>query len=191
MKKIAVLLMTLILLCSIPMTVYADSVRIDTDVPASHSVMVDVTGGTVKADGVVCKDQIAVERQKSQLYELVPEKGYQLDKLYYNGQDVTSLVKDNQFVADPIHADGVLKVLFKRIAEKSTHPSEQSSGTTPGHTPETKKDTEIGTDGGQGYSESQSVKTGDTAAVDLGIWLIFLCLALAVIISQSKRKVVS
>ena len=71
------------------------------------------------ADNKVCGDTVLIERQKEQTYWIIPDEGKELDKLYYNGEDVTSQMAGSTFTAPALIGDATLKAVFED-AEAST-----------------------------------------------------------------------
>lgn len=112
MKRILSMLFALLLVWSMTVTASADETVVKTYVPKSHTVTVEVSGGSVLADGKICGDTVAVERQKAQTWWIVPDEGKTLSKLYYNGQDVTGQMKGGAFTAPPLREDADLKAEF-------------------------------------------------------------------------------
>ena len=115
-RLIMPLAVLLILVVFSGLPVSAEEVRVFTRVPDSHEVEISVIGdGYVETDGSRFKNGIlTVPRQKSQKYVFSPEYGYELKKLYYNGKDVTALVREGSFIADRLTSDGKITVIFGR-----------------------------------------------------------------------------
>lgn len=113
MKKLTALLTAILLLCGMSTAAFAKEVTIRTTVPKYHTVTIVAKGGSVAADGTVCGQTVQVERQKVQNWWLLPEGGKVLDKVYYNGEDVTAQVAAGVFTAPALVADAILEVIFK------------------------------------------------------------------------------
>ncbi len=113
MKRISFMLFALLLVWSMTVTAFAaNEAVIKTSVPETHTVTVEVSGGSVLADGKVCVGTVEVERQKEQTWWIVPDGGKVLSRLYYNGQDVTDQVKGGTFTAPPLRGNANLKAEF-------------------------------------------------------------------------------
>lgn len=69
MKKIIALLVSLLLVCCMSTTAFAQDVTISTTVPEWHTVFIEVEGGgKVVADHQICGDSIRIARQWEQTY---------------------------------------------------------------------------------------------------------------------------
>ena len=112
MKKVVALLLALVLACGMSMTAFAGEAAIRTTVPERHTVTVEADGGKVITDNKVCGETVLVERQKEQTWWIVPDGGKELDKLYYNGEDVTGQMAGSTFTAPALTDDAALKAVF-------------------------------------------------------------------------------
>lgn len=128
MKKVVALLLALVLACGLSVTAFADEATIRTTVPERHTVTVEADGGKVIANNKVCGDTVLIERQKEQTWWIVPNEGKELDKLYYNGVDVTGQMAGSTFTAPPLTGDATLKAVFQD-AEVSIEDSYTVGGT--------------------------------------------------------------
>lgn len=128
MKKVISLLLALVLAYSLSVTAFAGEATISTTVPERHTVTVEAKGGRVIADNKVCGDTVLIERQKEQTYWIIPDEGKELDKLYYNGEDVTGQMAGSTFTAPALIGDATLKAVFED-AEASTGESYIVGGT--------------------------------------------------------------
>ncbi len=117
MKKVVSMLLALVLACGINVTVFADTVTIGTTVPERHAVSVEADGGRIIVNNRICGDTVLIERQKTQIWWIVPEKGKELDTLYYNGEDVTAQMVGSTFTAPALIGDATLKAVFKDAAD--------------------------------------------------------------------------
>lgn len=116
MKKILSVLLGLVLACGLSVTAFAGEATISTTVPQRHTVTVEADGGKVIANNKVCGDTVLIERQKEQIYWIVPNEGKELDKLYYNGEDVTAQMAGSRFTAPALIGDAALRAVFRDAA---------------------------------------------------------------------------
>ena len=112
MKKVLSLLLALVLACSMSVTALAGEATIRTTVPQRHTVAVEAEGGKVITNNKVCGDTVLIERQKEQTYWIVPDEGKELDRLYYNGEDVTGQMAGSTFTAPALIGGAALKAVF-------------------------------------------------------------------------------
>ena len=129
MKKLTALLLTLLLLCGMSVTAYADEVTITTTVPERHTVTVAAEGGDIAINGHICGASVQVERQKEQTYWIIPDGGNTLEALYYNGEDVTDQVQGGVFTAPALIADATLKAVFQTAPPAQTDEEYDIGGT--------------------------------------------------------------
>ena len=113
MKKIICLLCSLFLLMSVSITAFAEETVLTAEVPNAHTVTVTSEGGRVALDGTVCKDAAEVERHKEQSYRIIPDAGKLIDKVLYNGEDVTGQLQKGVFTAPKLVRDAKLEVVYK------------------------------------------------------------------------------
>lgn len=112
MKKVVSLLLALVLACGMSVTALAGEATIRTTIPQRHTVTVEAAGGRVIANNKVCGDTVLMERQKEQTYWVVPDEGKKLDRLYYNGEDVTDQMAGSTFTAPTLIGDATLKAAY-------------------------------------------------------------------------------
>lgn len=129
MKKLTALLVSLLLICGMSITVFADGVKISTQVPNFHTVSIEAEGGRVIVDGQICEDSVHIERQKEQAWWIVPERGKVLSALYYNGEDVTAQVKAGVFTAPALVRNATLEAVFTDAPNSSQDEKFDISGT--------------------------------------------------------------
>lgn len=113
MKKLLCFLCTLLLLMNVSVTAFAQDTVLQTEVPDTHTVTVKSDDGRVALDGVVCKDTADVERHKEQKYRIIPNDGKVIDKVLYNGEDVTEKLVKGVFPAPKLVRDAELIVICK------------------------------------------------------------------------------
>ncbi len=133
LKKIAALLMALLLISCMGTSVFAQDVTVSTTVPEWHSVSIEVEGGgKVVVDHQICGTTIRVARQSEQTYWLIPDGGRVLSVLYYNGADVTAQVRAGVFTAPALTNDASLKAVFEDAETPSEDTRYDVSGTITG-----------------------------------------------------------
>lgn len=113
MKKIICLLCSLFLLMSVSITVFAEETVLTAEVPNAHTVTVTSEGGRVALDGTVCKGAAEVERHEEQSYRIIPDAGKLIDKVLYNGEDVTAQLEKGVFTAPKLVRDAEIEVVYK------------------------------------------------------------------------------
>ena len=162
----------------LPVSVFASesggTTTLTTTVPDTHTVNLIIEGnGTVKVGNQEYKNSqtIHVERLSEQVYQMKPDKDWQLDKVMYGTEDTMKAVavKDDMFTAPVLNHDGnTLKVVFTEKAGTGTKdPSDKD--------PSDK-------DKGNG------VQTGDTT--NLALWGILLIASAAAVYGlNQKRKI--
>ena len=137
-KKIlcAVVLISILVL---PISVFASesskTTTLTTTVPDTHPVNLVITGnGIVKIEKQEYKNSqvVQVARLSNQIYHLIPENGWQLDKVMYGTKDAmeTVDVKDDKFTAPVLNHDGnTLKIIFvQKTSTEMQKPSDKKTG---------------------------------------------------------------
>lgn len=132
MKKVTVLLASLLLLFGMSATAFADEVTISTTVPERHTVSIQAEGGQIIADHRTCGASIQVVRQSAQTYWIVPDAGKVLSALYYNGKNVTAQVRAGMFTAPVLTDDAVLEAVFADAPSSSGDERYDVNGTITG-----------------------------------------------------------
>ena len=94
-------------------------------VPEQHTVAIESEGGRIVAGGTVCGDTVKAERHGEQIYWILPDAGKVLEKLIYNGEDVTGQVKNGVFSAPALARDAVLQAVY---ADAPAAPDDKSYG---------------------------------------------------------------
>ncbi len=115
MKKLLCFLCTLLLLMSTGITAFAEETVLTADIPNTHMVTVKSDHGRVALDGAVCEGRAEVERHREQSYRIIPNAGKQIDKVLYNGEDVTDQVIKSVFTAPKLVRDAELEVVYKNV----------------------------------------------------------------------------
>lgn len=117
MKKIIGFACIVFLLLTLSVPTFAQETVITADVPVSHTVTVISDNGKIIIDGKAVSGKQQIERHKKQSYRIIPQEGKQLDKLLYNGEDVTSQVKNSVYTAPPLVHDAVLIATYKDVPQ--------------------------------------------------------------------------
>ena len=117
MKKIAVIMLAVLLLCVPCMTAFAvetssDSATVTTAVPSTHKVTFIVHNGRIENNGTAVGDTAYYNRQSVQSYVLIPDKDNNLERVLYNNENVTAQVRNGIFTAPPLTANAVLEVFY-------------------------------------------------------------------------------
>lgn len=112
MKKLKAVLCTVLLLCSMGTRVQAARTDLTAEVPEKHTVTIESEGGLIVAEGSICGDTIQEERHKEQTYWIIPAPGKRLKRLSYNGEDVTSRVKNGTFTAPVLSRNATLEAVY-------------------------------------------------------------------------------
>lgn len=130
MKRRLIMFCYAFLICVVlSLSVSAEEISLMTIVPDSHEVFISVVGdGFVKADNDrIIHGKLTVRHQKAQEYCFISEGGYKLEKLFYNGKDVTAQVIEDRFIAAPLTSDSRMTVYFT----KSMGPEKDVSSVSP------------------------------------------------------------
>lgn len=116
MRKITALLLSLLLLCSMSITAFAEDTTITTTVPDSHTL-------TVTADGadVFCNsqsgNQFTVDRLSEPTLLIRAISGKEIMQIRLNDEDITDQVKGGFYTLKPIYEDKTLTVVTKDAPE--------------------------------------------------------------------------
>lgn len=182
MKKTAVLLLTVLMMCITSLGVYAESATIAAQVPGTHTVTFVIEGGKVEANGTPVDHTIELDRQRVQTYRLIPDDGYILDQLIYDGEDVTEQVTNNCFTAPPLIGDTGFTVTFRpsRLPQDSSKPFPQSS---------TEQSIRRTSTPSSQTRDANTVHTGDfNEAVGYFTVLLVLSLCLLIVLTGHKQE---
>lgn len=118
LSKPVMFLMLAVIFLTAAVTVHAESAFINTEVPYSHLVSVDIIGkGTVTAGGSMTDNGFVVERHNRQKYTFTACDGYRLERVIYDGEDITGNITEDIFTADGIDHDICMTVIFTPIAD--------------------------------------------------------------------------
>lgn len=87
-------------------------------------------GGSVKENNVIITDGslISVSPTTTKTFTLIPNAGYEISSLIYNGLDVKSQIVNNQYTTPAVNASATLSVTFQKIQYRVSL-KDASSGT--------------------------------------------------------------
>lgn len=92
-------------------------------VPDTHSIKMDIGDhGSLRINGTTYKGirEIDVERLSYPRFEIIADKGYEINTVYYQGKNVTGEVKNNLYTAPLLYEEGItFKVDFKKGSANS------------------------------------------------------------------------
>lgn len=184
-RSLTALVFSAVMFFAVPFPVYAanpdNEIELSVAIPEQHTVAMKTAGnGSVEVvDGNQDGSTAKVERHTSQSYKITSNEGYEIDKVIYNGEDVTAQVKDGIFTAPEISGDAVLEVMLREIpaVTVTTEPEVKNEST----------QSMKGSDSGKTVAGSgSSPKTGDSGVMN---WLILLAAAVWIgMWSASKRR---
>lgn len=207
MKKIAVIMLAVLLFCAPCMAASAagsssDSATVTANVPATHRVTFIFHGGRGEENGVGLKEAADYYRQSIHTYHFIPDEGKSVDKVLYGGKDVTAQVRDGYFTAPPLTADMVLEVFFKdtgtpapAVSEPTSEAGAESSGSDSSkpdtiRRDDTSKPEHSGNSDTSMPQDSDTAKTGDTTTVNVFVsaFITAISAAFIIVLARSRRK---
>ena len=161
----------------------SSSTTITTQVPETHKATLTIAGkGTVTVNGQTCEGEVShmevkIPRLAETEWKFSPADGYTIEKVLYNGTDVTEELADYTYRADPVNEDGTeVKVVFTEKTSGTTGSDSSGSGSQ-----QSGSDTSTSGD----TSAKDSPKTGDDTPISLWMgamtgsaFLAACCLAL-------------
>lgn len=112
MKKIITLFLSLLLLCSMSMTAFANEATIETIVPDSHTITVTADGADVFCNGE-SGNLFTVERLSEPTLLIRAASGKEITKIQLNGENITAKVEGGYYTLEPIYEDKTLTVETK------------------------------------------------------------------------------
>ena len=128
MKKLTALLLCILLMFVCSVTAFAQTVGIDTVVPDSHTVTVNITGdATAELDGEA-GTTFTVDRLSEPVLRFIPADGKQIVKITLNGEDITDQLDGDTYKLAPVCEDMTLdvQVQTENVPEQPTEaPTEQ------------------------------------------------------------------
>lgn len=195
MKKIAVMLLAVFLLCVPCMTAFAKEpeqkgATITTTVPAACNITFINNSGKIEENGKNLHGMETFERRSVHTFHIIPDKGKEIAKVLFGSEDVTPQVKDGNFTTPPLTADTMFEVLYKDAATSVEPVSEPISEPTK---PDTSKPVQSGTTStitSQNIGSTDTAKTGDTttAIVFVIATVTAVSAAFIIVLAKSKRK---
>ena len=185
MKKITVLLLCILLLSVCSVTAFAENVRIGTDVPDSHTVMINVTGdASATLDGKEGAT-FTVERQSEPVLRFIPADGKQIVKITLNGEDITDQLDGDTYKLAPVYEDMTLdvQVQTENVPEQPTEKPTEAPTTAPATEPASATPD-------SGSSSGNSLPQTGQIVIPIFILLIIggLFIVLGVRMSKSKKS---
>lgn len=113
MRKLTVLLLSLLLLlCSIPLTAFAQNSVITTTVPDSHTITVAAGGADVFCDRQP-GNLFVVDRLSQPTLLIRAVSGKAITRISLNGEDITDQVKGGFYTLEPIYENKTLTVVTR------------------------------------------------------------------------------
>lgn len=139
MKKLTALLLCILLMSVCSVTAFAQTVGIDTVVPDSHTVTVNITGdATAELDGKA-GTTFTVERLSEPVLRFIPADGKQIVKITLNGEDITDQLDGDTYKLAPVCEDMTLdvQVQTENVPEQPTSAPATEPATAPATQPAT------------------------------------------------------
>lgn len=117
-KLISVALLAVLLLwMCLPAAAQSGSTTLTTRVPSHVTLQLEICGkGSVTMDGETYSKSAAISlpRHAETPFTVTPRRGYRIDSVLYNGEDVTFQLRSGIFTAPAAQADATLTVIFVR-----------------------------------------------------------------------------
>ena len=137
MKKLTAFLLCILLMSVCSVTAFAQTVGIDTVVPDSHTVTVNITGdATAELDGEA-GTTFTVERLSEPVLRFIPADGKQIVKITLNGEDITDQLDGDTYKLAPVYEDMTLDVQVQTedVPEQPTEAPTEAPTTAPATEP--------------------------------------------------------
>jgi len=137
MKKLTALLLCILLMFVCSVTAFAQTVGIDTVVPDSHTVTVNITGdATAELDGEA-GTTFTVDRLSEPVLRFIPADGKQIVKITLNGEDITDQLDGDTYKLAPVYEDMTLDVQVQTedVPEQPTEAPTEAPTTAPATEP--------------------------------------------------------
>lgn len=116
-KKVSLLLLLAVLcIACMPLTAFAHETTLTTTVPSQCPMKIEIVGnGKVNVEGVSYTETsiVQVKRHTEVEFVIIPDRGYVLQAVSYDGEDVLSKIHDNTLVLPEVSEDSILKVVFE------------------------------------------------------------------------------
>ena len=94
-------------------TALESGIELSTEVPEEHTVSIESSDGRIAADGVFCSDDFLSPRHSEIVYTVIPNPGKQIAALTYDGENVTSQLKNGVFKAPRLVRNASLTAVYK------------------------------------------------------------------------------
>lgn len=185
MKKLTALLLCILLMFVCSVTAFAQTVGIDTVVPDSHTVTVNITGdATAELDGEA-GTTFTVERLSEPVLRFIPADGKQIVKITLNGEDITDKLDGDTYKLAPVYEDMTLDVQVQTedVPEQPTEAPTEAPTTAPATEPASATPD-------SGSSSGNSLPQTGQIVIPIFILLIIggLFIVLGVRMSKSKKS---
>lgn len=185
MKKLTALLLCILLMFVCSVTAFAQTVGIDTVVPDTHTVTVNVTGdATVELDGEA-GTTFTVDRLSEPVLRFIPADGKQIVKITLNGEDITDQLDGDTYKLAPVYEDMMLdvQVQTEEVPEQPTEKPTEAPTTAPATEPASATPD-------SGSSSGNSLPQTGQIVIPIFILLIIggLFIVLGVRMSKSKKS---
>lgn len=191
MRKITAVLLCVFLLTMLSVTAFAAEPQtssgqavITTTVPDTHKVVIYVTGNvTVTLDGEPGEKHI-VGRLSQPVLEIKAKDRKIITRVLLNGDDITDMVKDGEYVLPPVYQDELLDIYVETKKAEQSDPSEPESSA-----PDTSKPESSVSDTSKPTPGTDTAKTGDfTPTAALFVIGIISILTAALLYRNKKEK---
>ena len=185
MKKLTALLLCILLMFVCSVTAFAETVGIDTVVPDSHTVTINVTGdATAELDGKA-GTTFTVDRLSEPVLRFIPADGKQIVKITLNGEDITDKLDGDTYKLAPVYEDMTLDVQVQTedVPEQPTEAPTEAPTTAPATEPASATPD-------SGSSSGNSLPQTGQIVIPIFILLIIggLFIVLGVRMSKSKKS---
>lgn len=115
-KKVSLLLLLAVLcIACMPLTAFAHETTLTTTVPSQCPMKIEIVGnGKVEVEGTSYTETsiVQVKRHTETEFVFIPDEGYMLQAVSYDGEDVLSKIHNDTLVLPEVSEDSVLKVVF-------------------------------------------------------------------------------
>lgn len=133
MKKLTALLLCVLLMFVCSVTVYAETVGIDTSVPDTHKITVTVSGNANVTLNGQPGEVFEVERLSEPVLAISAKDGETIVKVTLNGEDITDKLADGKYQLAPVYEDLTLDIVVETEAavEPTSVPATEPTSATP------------------------------------------------------------
>ena len=115
-KKVSLLLLLAVLcIACMPLTAFAHETTLTTTVPSQCPMKIEIVGnGKVEVEGTSYTETsiVQVKRHTETEFVFIPDEGYMLQAVSYDGEDVLAKIHNDTLVLPEVSEDSVLKVVF-------------------------------------------------------------------------------